>query len=55
MDVRFFQNLKMAKLFQQNHHFIAFLFIRFVGGGRGFVKRVCFVMHMKTMEKIDDP
>ena len=30
-DVRFFQNLKLTKLFPQNHHFIAFLFVRIWG------------------------
>ena len=46
-DERFFQILKMTILFQKNHHFIAFLFVRFFlgGGGEGreFIKRVRFV------------
>ena len=46
VDVRFFQILKMTILFQKNHHFIAFLFVRFFlrgGGGWEFIKRVRFV------------
>ena len=38
-DVCFFQNLKMTIIvFQLNHHFIAFLFIRFWGEGGSLQK-----------------
>ena len=37
-----FKNLKTTMLFQQNYHFIAFIFVRF-WGREGVCKRVCFV------------
>ena len=49
-DVCFFKNLKMMTLFQQNHHFNAFLFVCFCGEGGGLQKS-SFCMLMKMMKK----
>ena len=54
VDVRFFQNLKMTILFQQNHHFIVLLFLRFWGEGGGLQKE--YVLYApENDEKMDDP
>ena len=55
MDVRFFQNLKNGNIISAKPSLYCIFIHTLWGGGRGFAKRVCFVMHMKMMEKIDDP
>ena len=48
-DVHLFQNLKMT-LFQQNHYFIGFLFVRFWGEGGG-IQKVYVLYAMKMMKE----
>ena len=53
-DVRFYQNSKKAILFQQDPHFIAFLFVRFWEEEGGLQQEyVC--TFMKMIQKMDEP